>query len=99
MATAMTFPCSLPPECSARPHSKLNDPFTTAIGPSFVAAFMDYCRAELATEYVIDHLDLTPEQRARVAFEYYEAGYMMYIHEPSLLKFKEDLAHFVRESH
>lgn len=142
------------------------DPFTTAIGPSYLAAFMDYYRADLgvetgdeyvvsggffpqwdwshtqpdlggfelpfpntavdlehamkrnpamrvlvqqgyfdlatphfASEYVIEHMDLTDEQRKRVDFEYYEAGHMMYVHEPSLVKFKEDLARFVRESH
>lgn len=142
------------------------DPFTTAIGPSYLAAFMDYYRTDLgvaksddyvvsggfftkwdwnhkqpdlggfqlpfpntavdleyavkrnpamrvlvqqgyfdlatphfASEYVIEHMDLTPEQRRRIDFEYYEAGHMMYVHEPSLVKFKEDLARFVRESH
>ena len=142
------------------------DPFTTAIGPTYLAAFMDYYRADLgvkksdeyvvsggffmqwdwshtqpdlggfelpfpntavdleyamkrnpamrvlvqqgyfdlatphfASEYVIEHMDLTEEQRERIDFEYYEAGHMMYVHEPSLVKFKQDLARFVRESH
>jgi len=142
------------------------DPFTTAIGPSYLAAFMDYYRADLeveasdtyvvsggffmkwdwghqqpdlsgfelpfpntavdlefamkhnpamkvlvqqgyfdlatphfATEYVIDHMNLTPELRDNIVFEYYEAGHMMYVHEPSLEKFKDDLAEFVRDSY
>ena len=142
------------------------DPFTTAIGPAYLAAFMDYYRADLgveksdeyvvsggffaqwdwshvqpdmggfelpfpnttvdleyamkrnpamrvlvqqgyydlatphfASEYVVEHMDLTEEQRERIDFEYYEAGHMMYVHEPSLEKFKEDLARFVRDSH
>ncbi|MEX2123899.1 MAG: hypothetical protein WD795_08390 [Woeseia sp.] len=142
------------------------DPFTTAIGPSYLAAFMDYYRADLevemsdnyvvsggffmqwdwghqqpdlggfelpfpntaidlefamkhnpamkvlvqqgyfdlatphfATEYVLDHMNLTPELRKNIEFEYYEAGHMMYVHEPSLIKFKEDLAEFVRGSY
>jgi len=142
------------------------DPFTTAIGPSYLAAFMDYYRADLdvemsdkyvvsggffmqwdwshrqpdlrgfelpfpntaidleyamkhnpemkvlvqqgyfdlatphyATEYVLDHMDLTPELRDNIVFEYYEAGHMMYVHEPSLIKFKRDLAEFVRSSY
>ena len=142
------------------------DPFTTAIGPSYLAAFMDYYRADLgversseyivsggfftqwdwshkqpdlggfelpfpnttvdleyamkrnpsmrvlvqqgyydlatphfASEYVIEHMNLTDEQRERIDFEYYEAGHMMYVHEPSLQKFKEDLARFVGETH
>ena len=142
------------------------DPFTTAIGPSYLAAFMDYYRADLevetsdtyvvlggffmkwdwghqqpdlqgfelpfpntavdlefamkhnpamkvlvqqgyfdlatphfATEYVIDHMNLTPELRDNIVFEYYEAGHMMYVHEPSLEKFKDDLAEFVRDAY
>ena len=33
---------------------------------------------------------------ARISLEYYETGHMMYVHEPSIVKFKEDLARFVR---
>lgn len=142
------------------------DPFTTAIGPSYLAAFMDYYRADLgvkrsvpyvvsggffrkwdwghkqpdlngfelpfpntavdleyalkrnpamqvlvmqgyfdlatplfATEYVMDHMSLSPELRDNIEFEYYASGHMMYVHEPSLVKFKEDLAEFVLSSY
>lgn len=142
------------------------DPFTTAIGPSYLAAFMDYYRADLevensenyvvsggffmewdwgheqpdlngfelpfpntaidleyamkrnpamqvlvlqgyfdlatplfATEYVMDHMNLSPELRDNIAFEYFASGHMMYVHEPSLVKFKEDVAEFVRSSY
>ena len=43
----------------------------------------------------VDHLTITPELRKNVHTEYYEAGHMMYVHEPSLAKFKEDLAAFI----
>jgi len=138
------------------------DPFMSAVGPSFLAAFMDYYQTDLevteigeysamggvsdwdwrhaqpdlggfkspipntsvdltfamkrnpsmrvlvqqgyydlatphmATEYYIDHMDLPDELRDNITLEYYEAGHMMYIHEPSMVKFKEDLAKFVR---
>ncbi len=142
------------------------DPFTTAIGPSYLAAFMDYYRADLevensanyvvsggffmewdwgheqpdlngfelpfpntavdleyalkqnpamqvlvlqgyfdlatplfATEYVMDHMNLSPGLRDNIEFEYFESGHMMYVHEPSLVKFKEDVARFVRDSY
>jgi carboxypeptidase C (cathepsin A) len=142
------------------------DPFTTAIGPSYLAAFMDYYRSDLgvensdnyvvsggffmewdwahkqpdldgfelpfpntavdleyalkqnpamrvlvlqgyfdlatpsfATEYAMDHMDLSPDLRDNIQFEYFESGHMMYVHEPSLVKFKEDVARFVRDSH
>ena len=142
------------------------DPMTTAIGPPFLAAFMDYYRSDLgvetdreyvvsgglwkdwdwrhkqpdlngftlpfpntlvdlalamkqnpamqvlvqqgyfdlatphlATKYYIDQLDITPELRRNVRLELYEAGHMMYIHEPSMAKYKSDLADFVRSSY
>jgi carboxypeptidase C (cathepsin A) len=146
--------------------SAFYDPMTTAIGPTYLAAFMDYYRSDLeveganeyvvsgelwkhwdwghkqpdlggftlpfpntlidlsmtmkknpgmkvlyqqgyydlatpllATKFYIDHMDITPELRKNVRLELYEAGHMMYVHEPSLVKFKEDLASFVRSSY
>jgi carboxypeptidase C (cathepsin A) len=61
--------------------------------------YFDLATPHYATEYVMDHMDLTPELRDNVVFEYYEAGHMMYVHEPSLIKFKRDLAEFVRGSY
>lgn len=46
-------------------------------------------------EYVLDHLDLTPELRNNIAVDYYEAGHMMYVHPASMIKFKRALAGFV----
>jgi carboxypeptidase C (cathepsin A) len=37
--------------------------------------------------------------RGNVRLELYEAGHMMYIHEPSMAKYKKDLADFVRISY
>ena len=146
--------------------SAFYDPMLTAIGPSFLAAFMDYYRSDLnvegaaeykvsgelyrdwdwrhkqpdlggymnpvantsvdlgmaitqnpgmkvlvqqgyfdlatphlATEYYIDHLNIADELRDNIELAYYEAGHMMYLHPPSLIKYKEDLAEFVRNSH
>jgi carboxypeptidase C (cathepsin A) len=146
--------------------SAFYDPSTTAIGPAFVATFMDYYRSELevedsanyvvsanvfmdwdwrhkqpdvngftlpfpntsvdlayamkqnpsmkvliqqgyfdlatpyfATEYVVEHMNLTPELRNNIELKYYEAGHMMYVNEPSLVEFKKDLGEFVRTSH
>jgi len=146
--------------------SAVYDPMTTAIGPGYLAAFMDYYRTDLevedvgnytvfgdvfpswdwshaqpdlqgfklpfpntavdlafamkqnpsmkvlvqqgyydlatphlATEYFIDHMDITEAQRDNVEIAYYEAGHMMYVHEPSMVKYKQDLAAFLRGSH
>jgi len=141
------------------------DPMTAAIGPPFLAAFMDYYRSDLgvetdreyvisaelwkdwdwqhaqpglngfklpfpntlvdlslamkqnpsmqvliqqgyfdlatpflATKYYIDQLDITPQLRNNVRLELYEAGHMMYIHQPSMAKFKKVLADFIHSS-
>jgi len=140
------------------------DPFDSAVGPAFVAAFRDYYRQDLGvdiereyvvsgklwkswdeshdsparthwydtlpfantavdlsyamvqnpnmrvlvqqgyfdlatpygvTEYVLDHMDLDPELRENIALRFYEAGHMMYVHPPSMVEFKEDLANFI----
>ena len=49
-----------------------------------------------ATEYFIDHMDISPELRDNIQLEYYEAGHMMYIHPPSREKFSADLAEFIK---
>ncbi|MGE4017347.1 MAG: S10 family peptidase [Cyclobacteriaceae bacterium] len=46
-------------------------------------------------EYTIDHLGLTKEAKKNIIMKYYEAGHMMYTHQPSIEKFKKDLAEFV----
>jgi carboxypeptidase C (cathepsin A) len=56
----------------------------------------DLATPHLATEYFIDHLDIPDELRDNIEYATYEAGHMMYIHEPSMVKFKEDLARFIR---
>ena len=61
--------------------------------------YFDLATPHLATKYYIDHMDITPELRKNVTLEMYEAGHMMYIHEPSMVKFKQDLADFVRGSY
>lgn len=49
-------------------------------------------------EYTIDHLGLTKEAKKNIIMKYYEAGHMMYTHQPSVEKFKKDLAEFVVNS-
>jgi len=57
--------------------------------------YYDLATPHLATEYYIEHMDLLPAQRENITFEYYEAGHMMYLHPPSLVKYKDDLARFI----
>jgi carboxypeptidase C (cathepsin A) len=51
-----------------------------------------------AAEHVLAHLAIPDELRSNINVEYYEAGHMMYVHEPSRFKQSADLARFVRES-
>jgi carboxypeptidase C (cathepsin A) len=57
--------------------------------------YYDGATPYLATEYTFAHLGLPEELRANVEFRYFEAGHMMYVHEPSRLAQSEHLAAFV----
>jgi len=46
-------------------------------------------------EYAIEHLAVAPAVRSNVTIAYYDAGHMMYVHPPSMRKFKDDVAAFV----
>ncbi|NTU65149.1 MAG: peptidase S10 [Chloroflexi bacterium] len=62
----------------------------------FVAnGYYDLATPYFATEYTFNHLSLDPSLQPNVSMGYYEAGHMMYIHEPSLAKLKQDLATFI----
>ena len=47
-------------------------------------------------EHSINHLGLTKDIKDNISMKYYEAGHMMYTHEPSLVKFKEDVSEFIK---
>jgi carboxypeptidase C (cathepsin A) len=46
-------------------------------------------------ELTFDHMQLEPERAANVSMSRYEAGHMMYVHEPSLVKMRADLVTFL----
>ena len=60
--------------------------------------YYDLATPFFVLEYVLSHMDLDVEQRERITVEMYEAGHMMYVHPPSLAKFKQDLAKFVLDN-
>jgi carboxypeptidase C (cathepsin A) len=60
--------------------------------------YFDLATPFLATEYVLSHLPLSHELRSHIEIKYYEAGHMMYVHEPSLEKFKADVGKFIDET-
>jgi carboxypeptidase C (cathepsin A) len=60
--------------------------------------YYDLATPVTATRHDIAHLDIPAEARERIRMAYYEAGHMMYVHQPSMRQFREDLANFVRDS-
>jgi carboxypeptidase C (cathepsin A) len=62
----------------------------------FVAnGYYDLATPYFATEYTLNHLSLDPSLQPNIKMGYYEAGHMMYIHDASLAKLKQDLAAFI----
>jgi len=51
-----------------------------------------------AAEYAFAHVQIPGHLRDNIDFRYYEAGHMMYVHEPSRIQQSADLAEFVRQS-
>ena len=49
-----------------------------------------------ATEYTMDHLNLPTVYQSHVELKYFEAGHMMYLHEPELKQMKIELAGFIK---
>jgi len=58
----------------------------------------DLATPHFAMKHDLSKLDVPAEARARIRVAYYEAGHMMYLHEASRVKFREELARFVRET-
>jgi carboxypeptidase C (cathepsin A) len=48
-----------------------------------------------ASEYTMEHLGLPAKLQANIKQDYYDAGHMMYLHEASLAKLKENVAKFI----
>lgn len=62
----------------------------------FVAnGYYDLATPHFATEYTFNHLALDDSLQGNVTMAYYPAGHMMYIHLPSLIRLKQELANFV----
>lgn len=57
--------------------------------------YYDGATPHFAAEYVFAHLKIPAEAAQRIEWTYYEAGHMMYVHEPSRIQQSADLAAFV----
>ena len=57
--------------------------------------YYDGATPHFAAEYVMAHLPIPAELEANIEFTHYEAGHMMYVHEPSRVQQSADLADFI----
>ncbi len=60
--------------------------------------YYDLATPFYAAEYTMDHLGLDPSLRGHLSGGYFEAGHMMYVHQPSLVKLKQELKEFMASS-
>jgi carboxypeptidase C (cathepsin A) len=72
----------------ANPHLKVHVAF----------GYHDGATAYFAAEYVLARMGLPAQLRANIESRYYEAGHMMYVHEPTRLQQSKDLAAFILAS-
>ncbi|MEU5691630.1 peptidase S10 [Actinosynnema sp. NPDC020468] len=72
----------------ANPHLKVHVAF----------GYHDGATPYYAAEHVLAHLRIPAELRDNIESAYYEAGHMMYVHEPSRVQQSKDLADFVQRS-
>ncbi len=62
------------------------------------SGYYDMATPYFSNIYTFSHLDLPDELRKNIGFTFYEAGHMMYIHKPSLIKLKNDAHEFYRQA-
>jgi carboxypeptidase C (cathepsin A) len=60
--------------------------------------YYDGATPHFGAEHVMAHLPVPPALGANVEVRHYEAGHMMYVHEPSRIRQAADLADFIRRS-
>jgi len=62
------------------------------------SGYYDLATPYFATEFTVAHMELDPSVRGNITTGEYESGHMMYVHEPSLKKLKEDVAKFIEQA-
>jgi carboxypeptidase C (cathepsin A) len=65
----------------------------------FVASgYYDLATPYLAAIYTFNHLGVDSSLQKNISMDYYDAGHMMYYHEPSLIQLKKGLSRFIQAS-
>jgi carboxypeptidase C (cathepsin A) len=60
------------------------------------SGFYDLATPHAAADYTLSHLGLRDAQASNVSVNYFEAGHMMYIHQPSAARMAQQLRGFVK---
>jgi len=58
--------------------------------------YYDMATPYFATDYTVNHLFLDKSLQNNITQTFYEAGHMMYIHKPSLIQMRKDIAAFFK---
>ncbi len=66
-----------------------------ALRLQIACGYYDAATPHFAAEYSVAHLPVPLPVRGNIELNYYEAGHMMYVHEPSRVALSADLARFV----
>jgi carboxypeptidase C (cathepsin A) len=87
----LPFPLPVPDTSADLIHALATNPHLRILT---LSGYYDLATPFLAAESMMSHLLLEKEQRSRIEMKYFEAGHMMYLHEPSLKEMKEAVAAF-----
>lgn len=60
--------------------------------------YFDLATGFYATEYLLGHMGLNPEQRRRVHYAYFNSGHEVYLNHDALVQFKAELVQFYRQA-
>ncbi|MFN8342812.1 MAG: carboxypeptidase [Cyclobacteriaceae bacterium] len=58
--------------------------------------YYDIATVFYGVEHTINHLGLPKNLKDNIIMKYYEAGHMMYTHQPSMEKFRKDVSEFIK---
>ncbi len=60
--------------------------------------YFDLATSFYGTEYLLNHMNLSPAQRERLHFAYFWSGHEVYLNHDALVQFKAEMLRFYRES-
>ena len=56
--------------------------------------YYDFATPFFTTVYTLNHLNIPSQLQANISYGFYESGHMVYLHEPALAQFHNDLEHW-----